>query len=71
VFAAAKADLQPERARRDGEGGVRRGRLREGKAQAGQGFVQQELLARAQRMTPLAPVQPVRRRFYRRSCFSD
>lgn len=65
MLAAAEADFQPERAGGDGKGGMRVGGLFEREAQPWQRLVQQKLLAGAQRMAALAPVQPIRLRLDR------
>ncbi len=62
VLAAAEADLKLELRRAMREGGERVGCCRGGKAQARQRLVEQETLARAERMPARAAVEAVGRR---------
>ena len=59
VLAAAEADFQPQLVGAGGEGGPGVGGMVE--AQPGEGFGQELLLARPQRLPPLPAVEPVGR----------
>ena len=62
MLAAAETYFEPDFAAGDSERGSRVEAVRGAKPQARQGFIQQNLLARAQRMAALAAIQAIGRR---------